>query len=155
MRPPKPYSCSHAVDVPAAPTEVGAFMEDAEKFLAFWASPGGRTSSSTRLMAPGTVLEYPLSLGPFTPSWIAVVSHFNPLEQIVLRSTNGPVDARTTVAWAPGPAGHESSRITLNVDGRPARRWSRFPGLLTVVTQRYLVATGTRLLETMERTTGR
>lgn len=150
MRPPKPYSCSHSVDIPLSVEATGHFMEDAQEFLGFWASPGGRTSSSTEVIAPGTVLEYPLALGPFTPSWIAVVSQFKRNEKIVLRSTRGPVDARTTIAWEPVPGNPTQTRITLSVAGRPARRWGRFPGLLNTVTERYLVATGSRLVQRIE-----
>ncbi|MDO5618184.1 hypothetical protein [Kocuria sp.] len=151
MRPPKPYSCSRSVEIPLSLQETGHFMEDARSFLGFWASPGGRTSSSTERIAPGTVLEYPLALGPFTPSWIAVVSQFRREEKIVLRSTRGPVDARTTVAWEPVPGEPTRTRITLSVAGRPARRWSRFPGLLNTVTERYLAATARRLVKHVER----
>lgn len=150
MRSPKPYSCSHSVDIPLSPEKTSLFMENAEEFLGFWASPGGETSSSTEMIAPGTVLEYPLALGPFTPSWIAVVSQFNRDEKIVLRSTRGPVDARTTVAWVPVAGDPTRTRITLSVAGRPARKWSRFPGLLNTVTELYLAATGRRLLERVE-----
>lgn len=146
MRPPKPYSCSHSVDIPWSPERTGHYLEDAEKFLGFWASPGGRTSSSTPLIAPGTVLEFPLALGPFRPSWIAVVSQFRPQEKIVLRPTQGPVDARTTVTWEPIANQHDWTRVTISVAGRPARRWSRSPGLLNTVTKSFLVATSNRLL---------
>lgn len=150
MRPPKPYSRSHSVDIPLSVEATGRFMEDAQEFLAFWASPGGRPSASTDVIAPGTVLEYPLALGPFTQSWIAVVSQFKPDEKIVLRSTRGPVDARTTIAWEPAPGDPSRTRITLSVVGRPARRWARFPGLLTTVTARYLSATGHRLRQRVQ-----
>lgn len=150
MRPAKPYSCSHSVDIPVPVEYTGRFMEDAENFVGFWASPGGQTSFSTPLMAPGTVLEYPLALGPFRPRWIAIVSQFRPDEKVVLRSTCGPVDARTTVAWEPAPEHPDHSRITLTVAGRPARRWSRLPGLLNTVTERYLTATGHRLMQNLQ-----
>lgn len=150
MRAPKPYFCSRSVDIPLSPERTGDFMENAEQFLAFWASPGGRTASSTTLIAPGTVLEYPLALGPFTPSWIAIVSHFHRDEKVVLRSTRGPVDARTTVAWEGLASSPGTTRITMSVEGRAASRWNRSPILLAFGTDRYLVATGRRLLRTIE-----
>lgn len=153
MRPPTPYSCAHSVNIPMPPAETNAFLENAENFLAFWASPGGRTASSTELIAPGTILEYPLALGPLTLSWIAVVSQFRPDERIVLRSTHGPVDARTTVRWEPHAEAPELTRVTLSVRGRAARRWVRFPGLVTAVTDRHLAASCQRLAKTVQACT--
>lgn len=122
-------------------------MESTVNFMGIWASPGGNTWFSHPLIAPGTVLEYPLALGPFKLSWTAIVSQFLRDEKIVLRSTCGPIDARTTVSWEPAPDKPEHSHITLSVSGRPTRTWNHVPAIPPLVTKRYLNATGKRLVK--------